>query len=286
MTFRFLFVLMLLKTLSGLAATGSSDTARTEFETGNYSAAVKTATAALSQTPEDASLHFWALRSYYELQDYGSAVTHGERAVKLEPHNAEYHRWLGRAYGAKAEESRSFSIARKVKQAFEAAVHLAPMSIAARRDLMQFLAEAPWIVGGDKTRAKEQVEAISKIDAAEGHLARGAYLAAEKKWQEAEQEYSAALDARPNQIESYMEVAGFFEDRKNAHEIERAVDAARHIDPRDPRLNYYTAVGLILRRNELPTAEKLLRSYVANVPLRSDYPSHTAAEQWLSRIGR
>jgi len=139
MTFRFLFVLMLLKTLSGLAATGSADTARTEFETGNYSAAVKTATAALSQTPEDASLHFWALRSYYELQDYGSAVTHGERAVKLEPHNAEYHRWLGRAYGAKAEESRSFSIARKVKQAFEAAVHLAPMSIAARRDLMQFL---------------------------------------------------------------------------------------------------------------------------------------------------
>src|SRR5437867_1687992 len=76
MTFRFLFVLMLLKTLSGLAATGSADTARTEFETGNYSAAVKTATAALSQTPEDASLHFWALRSYYELQDYGSQCCH------------------------------------------------------------------------------------------------------------------------------------------------------------------------------------------------------------------
>ena len=173
-----------------------------------------------------------------------------------------------------------------MKQAFEAAVHLAPMSIAARRDLMQYLAEAPWIVGGDKIKAREQIEAISKIDAVEGHLARGVYLAAVKKWQEAEQEYSAALDARPNQIGSYMEVAGFFEDRKNAHEIQRAVDAAKHIDPKDPRLDYYTAVGLILRRNELPTAERLLRSYVANVPQRSDYPSHRAAEQWLSRIGR
>ena len=286
MTFRLLFVLVLLKTSSGLAATGAADTARAEFETGNYSAAVKTVTAALSQTPEDASLHFWGLRSYYELRDYGSAVTHGESAVKLEPHNAEYNRWLGRAYGARAEESRSFFIARKVKQAFEAAVHLAPMSIAARRDLMQYLAEAPWIVGGDKIKAREQIEAISKIDAVEGHLARGVYLAADKKWQEAEQEYSAALDARPNQIGSYMEVAGFFEDRKNAHEIQRAVDAAKHIDPKDPRLDYYTAVGLILRRNELPTAERLLRSYVANVPQRSDYPSHRAAEQWLSRIGR
>ncbi len=257
MIFRLLFVLFLLKTSSGLAATGAADAARAEFETGNYSAAVKTVTAALSQTPEDASLHFWGLRSYY-----------------------------GRAYGAKAEESHSFFIARKVKQAFEAAVHLAPMSIAARRDLMQYLAEAPWIVGGDKIKAREQIEAISKIDAVEGHLARGVYLAADKKWQEAEQEYSAALDARPNQIGSYMEVAGFFEDRKNAHEIQRAVDAAKHIDPKDPRLDYYTAVGLILRRNELPTAERLLRSYVANVPQRSDYPSHRAAEQWLSRIGR
>src|SRR3989442_13051962 len=260
--------------------------ARTEFEAGNYSAAVQTLTAALSEAPQDSSLHYWALRSYYELQDYENAVTSGEKAVKLDPQNAEYNRWLGRAYGARAEQSRSFFLARKVKQAFEAAVHLAQMSIAARRDLMQYLAEAPWIVGGDKTGAREQIEAISKIDAAEGHLARGAYLAADKKWQEAEQEYSAALDARPNQIESYMEVAGFFEDRKNAHEIQRAVDAAKHIDPKDPRLDYYTAVGLILRRNELPTAEKLLRSYVATVPQRSNYPSHRAAEQWLSRIGR
>src|SRR5205809_7459315 len=98
MTFRLLFVLVLLKTSSGLAATGAADTARAEFETGNYSAAVKAARAALCQTPADASLHFWALRSYYELQDYGSAVTHGERVVQLEPHTAEYNRWLGRAY--------------------------------------------------------------------------------------------------------------------------------------------------------------------------------------------
>src|SRR5262249_2115170 len=225
------FAVWLLQPLAwGLAATGGAGAARGEFKGENYPPPPKPATAALSQTPQDASLHFWALRSYYELQDYGSAVTHGERAVKLEPQNAEYNRWLGRAYGAKAEESRSFFIARKVKQAFEAAVHLAPMSIAARRDLMQYLAEAPWIVGGDKTKAREQIEAISKIDAVEGHLARGAYFAADKKWQEAEQEYSAALDARPNQIESCMEVAGFFEDRKNAHAIERAVDAARHID--------------------------------------------------------
>jgi len=286
MIFLLLLTSVLLQTSPAVAAAEPADTARAQFETGNYSAAIKTVTAALSEAPEDASLHFWALRSYYELRDYNNAVTHGEKAVRLDPQNAEYSRWLGRAYGAKAEQNHSFFLARKVKQAFEAAVHLAPMSIPARRDLMQYLTEAPWIVGGDKTKAREQIEVIFKIDPVEGHLARAAYFAADKKWQEAEREYVAAVDAHPQRLDSYIEAAEFFEDRKNAQQIERVVDAARRVDPKDPRLDYYTAVSLILRRNELPVAEHLLRSYLANVPQRSDYPSHRAAEQWLSLIGR
>ncbi len=260
--------------------------ARTEFEAGNYSAAVQTLTAALSEAPQDSSLHYWALRSYYELQDYENAVTSGEKAVKLDPQNAEYNRWLGRAYGAKAEQSRSFFLARKVKQAFEAAVRFAPWNIAARRDLMQYLVEAPWIVGGDKQKAREQIEAISKIDPIEGHLARGAYFASDKKWKEAEAEYVAVLDAPPHATDDYMEAAQFFVDRKDAQQIERAVEAARRIDSKDPRLDYYKAVSLILRRSDIPTAEKLLKSYVANVPQKSDYPSHNSAREWLSRNGK
>jgi tetratricopeptide (TPR) repeat protein len=267
------------------AGPGPVETARAAFEVGDYSGAVKTVTSALSEAPQDPSLHYWALRSYYELSDYDKAVTYGEKAVRLDPQNAEYNRWLGRAYGAKAEQSHSFFIARKVKQAFEAAVHLAPTSILARRDLMEFLAEAPWIVGGDKDKAKEQIEVISKMDPAEGHLARGAYLAADKKWKEAEVEYVAALDARPRHIDSDLEAAQFFAERKDAQQLERAVEAAKLIDARDPRLDYYSAVSLVLRHNQLPAAEKLLQSYVANVPQRSDYPSHRSAQEWLSLIG-
>src|SRR5204862_1820218 len=138
---------------------------------------------------------------YYELKDYDNAVTHGEKAVKLDPQNAEYNRWLGRAYGGKAEESHSFFVARKVKQAFEAAVHLAPASIQARRDLMEFLAEAPWIVGGDKQRAKEQIDVISRIDPTEGHLARASYFKSEKKWKLAETEYAAVLDEHSSSVD-------------------------------------------------------------------------------------
>src|SRR2546427_11853577 len=136
--------------ISVLLNFGPAETARAAFEMGNYSAAVKAATAALAGGQQDASLHYWALRSYYELHDYEKAITHGEQAVKLDPSNAEYNQWLGRAYGERAEENHSFFLARKVKQAFEAAVHLSPTSVSARRDLMEFFAQAPWIVGGDK----------------------------------------------------------------------------------------------------------------------------------------
>jgi tetratricopeptide (TPR) repeat protein len=282
-----LLISALLNTAPAVAAPEPSiQRALTEFEAGNYSGAVQTLTAALSETPQDASLHYWALRSYYELRDYEKAVTYGEKAVNLDPQNAEYNRWLGRAYGARAEQSRSFFLARKVKQAFEAAVRFAPWNIAARRDLMQYLVEAPWIVGGNKEKAREQIEAISKIDPVEGHLARGAYFATDKKWKEAEAEYAAVLDAKPHRLETYMEIAEFFVERKDPQHLDRAVEGARHLDSKDPRLDYYSAVSLILRRIDPVAAEKLLISYVAHVPERSDYPSHSSAREWLSRNGR
>src|ERR1041385_1091377 len=170
------------------------ETIQAAFEAGRYRDAVATLTNAISNSPKDAALHYWAMRSYYELGDFENAVAFGETAVSLEPKSAEYHRWLGRAYGAKAEKSHSFFLARKVKQAFEQAVHLAPGSIPARRDLMQYLCEAPWIVGGDKEKALEQIAIITRLDPLEGHLARGAFFATDKQWKEAEAEYAVVLD--------------------------------------------------------------------------------------------
>lgn len=258
--------------------------ARSDFEAGNYTSAVMTLTAALADSPDDpALLQYWLGRSYYELHDYEKAVTHAEQSVKLAPQNAEYNRWLGRAYGAKAEQSHSFFTARKVKKAFETAVRLDPDSIPARRDLMQYLAEAPWIVGGSDGQARKQVEAIAKLDPLQGQLARAAYFAANKKWKEAETEYLAVLGEHPKLFEPYMEAAEFFMGRKDAPHLEQSVNAAAQVYPQDPRLGYYRAVTLILQQKEFPTAKRLLQSYIENVPDRSDYPSHRSAMEWLSR---
>jgi tetratricopeptide (TPR) repeat protein len=255
--------------------------AQSHFEAGNYAEAVKTLTAAHATAPQDPAIDYWLARSYYEQQNYDKAVTFAEEAVRLSTQNAEYHRWLGRAYGAKAEQSHSFSLARKVKQAFEAAVNLAPWNIDARRDLMQYLVEAPWIVGGDKDKAQQQVASISKLDPIEGRLARAAFLSTEKKWKDAETEYLAVVDQHPPRIEPYMEAAEFFARRKDANNLVHVLDNAGRIKGQDPRLDFYRAVALVLRRTDLSNAETLLQSYIDKVPQRSDYPSHNQAQTWL-----
>jgi len=170
-----------------------------------------------------------------------------------------------------------------VKQAFEVAVRLAPRDIPARRDLMQFFVQAPWIVGGDKDKAKQQVEAIAAIDPVEGRLARAAYLSADKQWKPAEAEYVAVLEQRPSGIDPYMEAAEFFTERKDSSHLEKTVEVATRVDSADPRVGYYRAIVLILRGTDKPAAEQLLKSYIS-VPEKSDYPSHKAAIDWLARL--
>src|SRR5215467_1801893 len=226
---------------------GPVDTAQTYFGAGQYNAAIEMLIGAHRVAPNDGDINYWLERSYYEARDYDLAVMYGEQTIKSSPQNAEYHRWLGRAYGAKAEQSHSFFLASKVKKAFEMAVTLDPLNIDARRDLMEYLVEAPWIVGGDKDKAKQQIEFINKLDPVEGRLAQAAFFSAEKKWKEAQIEYLAALDQRPGKIDAYMEAADFFSDRKDADHLQHALDGAARLGVHDPRLDFYRAVVLLLR---------------------------------------
>jgi tetratricopeptide (TPR) repeat protein len=255
------------------------------FNAGNYSNAISTLQPAVSQNPNNAELYFWLCRSYYELRDYDNAITNGEKSVELDPKNSNYHLWLGRAYGGKADREHSFFLAKKVKKEFDDAVAANPSNIPARRDLEEFNIDAPWIVGGNKDEAKAQVEAISKLDPVEGHLARGIYLVeAQKKPEAAEAEYRLVLAAKPNHIEPYLEVATFFEKQNKPADMKTAIDAAASIGANDARLAFYRGVYGVLAGTDLSHAEQYLKSYLASTPDRSDWPSHASAREWLGRL--
>ena len=166
-------------------------------------------------------------------------------------------------------------------------MRFAPGNIAARRDLMEYCAEAPWIVGGDKEKAKQQIEAIAAIDPIEGRLARAAYLRVEKQWRPAETEYLAVLGSAPHPHRSIYGGRRIFcrSQRRNESRTNNDDDAVR-VDSRDARVGFYRAVVLVLRGGDANRAEQLLKSYVSSVPEKSDFPSHKSAMNWLARISR
>lgn len=270
-----------------VAADSTADVAqaRHQFELGNYSAAVATLRNVVAQNPNDAEAHFWMARAYYELKDFNNAAIEAERSTQINPKNSLYHLWLARSYGEQADREHSFSLARKVKKEFEEAVKLDPSNIPARRDLEEFNIQAPWIVGGNKDAAGEQVDAIAALDPVQGHLARAKFdIVALKKNDLAESEYKLVLASKVDRVEPYFEIAEFYAEIGRGAEIEPAVQAAEKIKPGDPRIGYYRAIEHILTAAQASSAEPLLKAYLANTPDSSDWPSHASAREWLGRL--
>jgi len=270
---------------AGAEVSGAIETAQRHFRVGGYTEAIKSLQSAAAQNPSNGEVYYWLGRSYYELRDYDSAVSQLTRAAGLDARNSDYHLWLGRAYGGQADREHSFFLARKVKKEFQQAVSLDPGNIAARRDLEEFCLEAPWIVGGNKDEALQQVNAVAAMDPIEGGLARAVYYRqGTKRLDQAENEYRQVLAAKPGRVEPYFEAADFFRSRGNAAEIEAAIQGAAQVNPNDARLAFHRGVAGVVANTNLASAERDLKSYLAGTPERSDWPSHAAGREWLGRL--
>lgn len=259
--------------------------AERQFESGNYASAIATLQSAALQSPLTAEAYYWLGRCYLEIRDYDSAIANAEKAVALDAKNSLYHEWLGRAYGGKADNDKSFLVARKVKKEFQEAVRLNPSNVPARIDLEDFCLNAPWIVGGNKDEAKDQADAIVALDPVEGHVARAKFdVGALKKPDLAETEYRQILAAKPDKIEPYLEVAGFFAEQNKPADLQTTIEAAEQVNAKDPRLIFFRGVRLVLAGTDLSGAEEDFKAYLASTPDRLDWPPHAAAREWLGRI--
>jgi tetratricopeptide (TPR) repeat protein len=261
--------------------------AQRAFETGNYTRAATLLQASVDHGARDAAIHYWLARCQYELSEDKVAVQSARRAVELEPSRSEYHDWLGRALGRLAERSgwlNRFSLARGAHSEFESAVRLDPRNIQAQRDLIEFYRLAPGILGGGAEKAWRQAQSLTAIDPVEGALAQASLWEAEKKPDRAEAEYRRVMDARPRRVGPYLEVAEFYERRRQGDRMAEAVEAAAAVSPAAEPLAYYRGVAAFLQGGRDGEAERLLRQYLETAPARSDLPSSAATHEWLGRL--
>jgi len=147
----------------------------------------------------------------------GDAVDWFEKAVKLNRNNAQHHEGLGMALlveGSKASVFRRPFIIRRVKTEFETAVALDPTVVDARRGLVMFYSMAPGAMGGSIEKAREQAEALMKLNPMRGHSAFGLIAERSHDLAGAEKEFLAAIALHPDSIAPYIATGAFYERQK------------------------------------------------------------------------
>ncbi|HEU4413396.1 MAG TPA: tetratricopeptide repeat protein [Candidatus Angelobacter sp.] len=233
------------------------------LKAGKADEALRSLNATIAQRPNDARAYNYLCRVYFQLEIWDTAVRMGERSTALDPDNSFYHLWLGRALGRKAEGANpltAFGLARRVKTEFERAVALDANNLAARGDLSEFYLEAPGVLGGDKTKARQQAAFLAQHDPA---MASYIIARVEEKLGtgKAEDEYKKAVAASRTPAHYWVELANFYRRTGRLNEMEAAINqslAASH----DGEVTEFDAANLLLHAGRnFPGAIQMLRHY-------------------------
>ncbi|PYT81871.1 MAG: hypothetical protein DMG40_07865 [Acidobacteria bacterium] len=265
----------------------SLEEARRAYEASNYAKAVQVLQEAAAKQPKNGDIQLLLAKNYFELQEHDAAIRSAEKAVALDPQNSVFHEWLGRAYGDKADHTGWFSamsLAKKARKEFQQAVELDEGNFSARQALVEFDCSAPGIVGGGEEKAQPQIQKMMELDAAEGHYAAGNCRRQKKNFVAADEEFTKSLESHPKSAELIYDIGDYAMKRGQPERLFAVAEAGERVAPNDPRGKFYRGVGLVLEREKLEEAKRLLQEYATRAPKRNGYPSPAWVHAWLGRL--
>ncbi len=237
MSFRSSLLLLLL--LFAAPFFGEQQKAEELLSAGRADEAIAQLKAEIQKSPGSAEAYHLLSRVYYGLQHWDDAIAYGERAVALGPGNSNYHMWLERA------------------------VELDASNVSARTDLAEFYLEAPFFLGGGKSKALRQAETIAQRDQASAHWVSARVAEKEKRYDAAEQEYKAAIQASRDDAANYwLNLASFYRRRGRLGEMEGAVNQAMAVSQGKPDFLYDAASVLFEAGRNFPVAIRAIRQYL------------------------
>src|SRR5260370_17813011 len=129
---------------------------------------------------------------------------------------------------------------RKVKAEFERAAALNADSLSARADLAEFYMEAPFFMGGDKTKARQLADYVAQRDPAQGQFML-AQIDEKKNKPKAETEFKSAVRASGGRAGYWFELASFYRRSGRPQEMQLAVDKASDLSSKHPIVSFFCA---------------------------------------------
>ena len=225
----------------------------------------------VSSDPDNAKARQLLCRVYYAQEMADDAIRECELAAAADPNDSDTQMWLGRAYGLKASRANAlaaFSLAKKVRSAFERAVQLNPANVHAMSDLGEYYVAAPAIVGGGLDKAQRLAQQLQPYSAARYHRLLAEIANKKKDNATAEAEYRAATAAGKTP-EAFIDLGQFYQEKGQLDKALSAVQAGVEADRRNDSV-LVDAASIVAATNRSPElAERLLREYLAS-PAKSD----------------
>jgi tetratricopeptide (TPR) repeat protein len=217
----------------------------------------------LALRSQSAGDHFKAGRAAYAANNADAAVKSFERAVSLDDKNAEYHLWLGRAVGSVAQNAnvlRQPFLAKRVKAEFERTVQLDASNLGGHDGLMQFYLQAPGIIGGSLSKAREEAEAIARISPLRGHFARATIAIHEKDLATAEHEDRGAVNEFPDTLAAVATLANLLANNHRGDEAFAVLDKYLARKPGDVLALWWVGRVAAITGMQLERGEQALRT--------------------------
>ncbi len=222
----------------------------------------------------DAVAFNYRCRVFYALGDWDNAVQNCERAAQLDPGNAVFQLWLGRSYGEKANASSllvAYPLARKTVAAFIVAHSLDRHSVAIARDLAEYYASAPFIVGGGSDKALAVASELAPEHPADAAWIRAMVASNQGHYEQAEHEYNEVIRLNHESAGAYLDLARYLRGRKSWELFQQTVERAIQSTSIQPTDHYDAAELLLNTKRNLPLAAQQMRAYI-----QGGHPEETA----------
>jgi len=175
----------------------------------------------------EAKVAFERGRAAHNAGKADEAVSAFERAVALDPNSSLYHLWLGHAYTRQLSSAsflRKPFIGRRCGEAYQMAVKLDPTSIDAAEGRLEFLLNAPGIVGGGVDKARAEAARIATLDAYRGAMADARIAEHEKDSATAERRYRSLMAEYPDRTAAVDALLTILQNGKRFDEAFKIVD--------------------------------------------------------------
>ncbi len=240
--------------------------------------------------------------------DLDGALPLAEKAVALDGSNADYHYQLAGVCGEKADAASFFQKAgwaKRFKAEADKAASLDPKNVDTRFALIEYYLQAPRLMGGDKSKARDMADQIAKADAGEGYVAElrlaredhdtatqaavcGRALAAAienydalvslasycnldppqspDEPQQVTQFARKAVKVDAGRVEAYVVLARWYARAGRSQDLPPLLGEAEKMVPDDLRPYFAAGNGLLAVGKDLSNSERYFRKYLSGEP--------------------